>query len=63
MVRIRRIPLDLNGLRGREEIFRISGTQRRASAVEKWLSDGSVEQRSIAREWFERMRACGDDVR
>lgn len=59
----RRIPLDLAGLRGREEIFRISGTLSRDPAIEKWLNDGSVELRSIAQKWFEQMRACGNEVR
>ncbi|MFC5490044.1 DUF1801 domain-containing protein [Dokdonella soli] len=27
------------------------------------MSDGSVELRSIAQNWFARMRQCGDDVR
>jgi len=59
----RRIPLDLNGLRGREEIFRISGTLQQDAAIEKWLKDDAAELRPIARKWFERMRACGNDVR
>lgn len=58
-----RIPLDLRGLSGREEIFRVSGATEHDSAVEAWLTDESVELRGIARDWFERMRECGDDVR
>jgi hypothetical protein len=59
----RRIPLDLHGLSGREEIFRISGAVKRDPAVERWLTDDPVELRSIAQQWFARMRKCGDDVR
>ena len=58
-----RIPLDLHGLIGRVEIFRISGAVKHDAAVERWLNDEPFELRSIAQKWFERMRACGVDVR
>ena len=61
--RPRRIPLDLYGLSGRVEIFRVSGAVKHDSAVDSWLTDDPVELRSIARNWFARMRQCGDDVR
>ena len=35
----------------------------RDPAVDTWLTDGPVELRSIARQWFMRMRECGNDVR
>jgi hypothetical protein len=57
-----RLPLILHGLSG-TDIFRVSGGVRRDSTVETWLSGEPVELRSIARQWFERMRLCGDDVR
>jgi hypothetical protein len=60
--RSRRIPLDLRGLSGREEIFRLSGAVRRDPGVELWLNDDATELRAIAREWFVRMRECGTDV-
>jgi hypothetical protein len=50
-------------LAGREEIFRLSGGQRRDPAVHAWLTSGPVELRSIAQPWFEAMRRCGKDVR
>ena len=59
----RRIPLDLRGLIGVSEIFRLSGGVRRDPAVDIWLAEGPVELRSIARKWFARMRERGDDVR
>ena len=59
----RRIPLDLHGLSGREDLFRISRGVKRDPTVEAWLTDDPIELRSIAQRWFERMRACGDDVR
>jgi Domain of unknown function (DU1801) len=61
--RPRRIPLDLRGLSGRENIFRLSGAVRRDPAVDLWFTDGPVELRSIAQKWFLQMRQCGDDVR
>lgn len=59
----KRVALDLRGLTGREEIFRVSTGSKRDPAVEAWLNDSMVELRSIARPWFARMRACGSDVR
>ncbi len=54
--------LDLPGLIGRDDIFRVSGGVKREPAVEAWLTDGSIELRAIARQWFQQMRKCGDDV-
>lgn len=59
----RRVPLDLRGLSGRDDIFRLAGTVRRDPAIDTWMGDGPVELRSIARTWFAQMRQCGDDVR
>lgn len=61
--RPRRIALDLRGLIGSHDIFRLSGSVRRDAAVESWLTDGRIELRSIAQHWFLQMRQCGDDVR
>lgn len=61
--RSRRIPLDLRGLSGQVDLFRLSGAVRRDPAVDLWLTDAPVELRSIAQQWFVRMRQCGDDVR
>ena len=59
----RRIPLDLRGLSGRDDIFRLSGAIERDPAVDKWLTDIPVELRTIALKWFAVMRQCGGDVR
>ena len=59
----RRVALDLRGLVGRDDIFRISGGARRDPAVDLWFTDGPAELRSVAQKWFVRMRQCGDDVR
>jgi hypothetical protein len=58
-----RVALDLPGLVGMVNIFRVSGAVKRDPTVDLWLRDDPVELRSIAQEWFERMRRCGDDVR
>jgi len=61
--RPRRIALDLRGLVGKNDILRLSGSVKRDPAVDAWLVDDPIELRSIAQEWFVRMRQCGDDVR
>jgi hypothetical protein len=61
--RPRRIPLDLHGLSGQVEIFRVSASAGPDPAVEAWLAGDPAELRSVARHWFERMRQCGGDVR
>jgi hypothetical protein len=40
-----------------------SGARRRDPAVDAWLADQAPALGGIAREWFDRMRACGPDVR
>jgi hypothetical protein len=57
-----RVALDLPGLVGMVDIFRVSGAVRRDPAVDFWLARGQGELQSIAQEWFVRMRGCGDDV-
>jgi len=59
----RRVALDLRSLSGREELFRLSGAVKRDPAVERWLTGGPIELRSIAQQWFATIRGCGADVR
>lgn len=59
----RRVALDLRALSGREELFRLSGAVKRDPAVERWLSSGAIELKSIAQHWFAQIRRCGPDVR
>lgn len=61
--RNRRIALDLGGLIGAKDIFRLSGGVKRDPAVDLWLSDGPVELQAVAQRWFAEMRQCGNDVR
>ncbi len=58
-----RVALDLHGLIGNRDLFRISQGLRRDPAVEIWLRDVSIDLQSITQLWFMRMRQCGDDVR
>jgi hypothetical protein len=46
-----------------DALFRLSDAVRRDSAVEAWFFDLTDPFRLIAREWFLRMRRCGEDVR
>jgi hypothetical protein len=45
-----------------DELFRFRNAVRRAPEVEAWFSDFADPLRLMARQWFERMRDCGDDV-
>ena len=45
------------------DIFRVSGTSRRDRAVDAWFDEQPEDLGTIARTWFDRMRACGTDVR
>lgn len=40
-----------------------SGVVKRDPAIDVWLDERPPELGAIARHWFARMRACGDDVR
>jgi hypothetical protein len=47
----------------RTELFRLNGAVERDPAVDAWLKEQAGELGAIAREWFEAMRNCGDEVR
>ena len=57
-----RVALDIRGLIDRVDIFRVSGAVKRNPAVDLWFTDDPVDLRSIAQQWFQQMRECGDDV-
>jgi hypothetical protein len=61
--RPRRVALDLGGLVGVRDIFRLTGGVRRDPAIDTWFTDGPSELTSLAQKWFAQMRRCGDDVR
>jgi hypothetical protein len=60
--RPRRTPLDLHGLFGVHELFRLSAGKADDPDVAAWFATGPPEMRTIARTWFARMKRCGDDV-
>lgn len=45
------------------QLMRFPGSVRRDPAVQRWLHEHSDELGAIARQWFEVIRGCGDDVR
>jgi hypothetical protein len=45
------------------ELFRLDTTFERDPAIEAWLNEHGGELGGLAREWFETMRGCGDEVR
>ena len=47
----------------REQLLRFDGAVERDPAIDAWLSEHRGELGAIAREWFEVMRRCGDEVR
>ena len=44
-------------------LFLLSGAVKRDPAIEDWMRRQDGELSTIARQWFEVMRGCGDDVR
>lgn len=47
----------------KEEFLRFNGAQERDPAIDAWLNAHGGELGDMAREWFEVMRKCGDEVR
>ena len=47
----------------RTELFRLNGAVVRDPAIDAWMKEHGGELGDIAQHWFERMRACGDEVR
>src|SRR6266852_2090715 len=45
------------------ELLRFNGGVEHDPAVDAWLKDHAGELGAIARQWFEVMRKCGDEVR
>ena len=45
------------------KLLRFDGTVERDPAIEAWMKDRPGELGTMARRWFEEMRACGDEVR
>ena len=47
----------------RTDILRFNGAVVRDPAIDAWMKDHAGELGSIAHQWFEVMRKCGDEVR
>lgn len=47
----------------RTDLLRFDGTVERDPAIDAWLGEHTGALGAMAREWFEVMRACGDEVR
>jgi hypothetical protein len=45
------------------ELLRFNGTVERDPAIDAWMNEHRGELGVIAREWFQVMRRCGDEVR
>ena len=44
-------------------LFRLSNTVERDPAIDAWMKEQAGELGSIARQWFDVMRRCGDEFR
>jgi hypothetical protein len=44
-------------------LLRFNGAVERAPAIDAWMREHAGELGAIARQWFEVMRKCGDEVR
>jgi hypothetical protein len=47
----------------KSEVLRFDGAEERDPAIDAWFDARRGELGAIAREWFEVMRGCGDEVR
>ena len=47
----------------KRELLRFNGAVERDPAIDAWLDEHTGELGTIARQWFEHMRKCGDEVR
>jgi hypothetical protein len=47
----------------RTELLRFNGAVERDPAIDRWMKEDAGELGSIAQQWFELMRNCGDEVR
>ncbi len=45
------------------DILRFNGAVERDPAIDRWMKEHAGDLGSIARQWFEVMRKCGDEVR
>ena len=46
----------------RTELLRLNGAVKRDAAIDEWMKEHAGELGTIAQQWFEVMRTCGDEV-
>ena len=47
----------------KEKFLRFDGAVERDPAIDAWMAEHAGELGDLARQWFEKMRKCGDEVR
>ena len=47
----------------RKDLLRFNGAVERDPAIDAWMKTHAGDSGAIARQWFEVMRKCGDEVR
>lgn len=47
----------------RTELLRFNGAVERDPAIDTWINGHAGELGAVARQWFDEMRKCGDEVR
>src|SRR5258707_4865063 len=52
-----------SGATMRTDLLRFNGAVERDHAINVWMKEHAGELGSIAHQWFEAMRKCGDEVR
>jgi hypothetical protein len=52
-----------SGAMMRTQLLRFNGAVERDPAIDAWMKEHASELGAIARQWFEVMRKCGDEVR
>src|SRR5262245_10163411 len=52
-----------SGATMKTELLRFDGAFERDPAIDAWMKEHAGELGTIAHEWFEAMRKCGDEVR
>jgi hypothetical protein len=57
-----RVALDVRGLLGVNELFRVAGGTRSDPAVALWFAERPGPLGMIAQQWFGSIRRCGQDV-
>jgi len=45
------------------DLFRLNNTKQHDPAIDAWMKNHSGDLGAIARQWFEVLRNCGDEVR